>query len=368
VRRLFIPAALALSLPIVPASLDGESIIDEWTSVFHTINLTHFADWPGVGGRMPIDISSAVDKIWLIWPHAIISLNSRGMPDSESLLSLFSSQSTGWTPENGVLSSKGDWVAYSDKRFYRLDLLTARIRNFDWKRSPAGPIFAAPEGNLVALIGEKTYYVDFSSNENTSASLLDFNFPSALTVSTTITEFAWLDTRGIHLVSIENGKEVIIPLTAGALPAGNPWGIVRFDGKLVLAYPRALYAVELPTEESPRISKLEAEWLPRRWYRLRGSETALLIHTPETEELRIYRAEKETGAALLPSYKDFLAEHAVPAGRLLEEKKEIEAAVQYYNWALPQIRGFRSKYPLEGVWAELERELVERRLALLQVD
>jgi len=366
VRRFSLPATLALALPLVLAALDGEEIITEWTGVFYRINLAHFADWPGVDGSMPIDVSSAADRVWLIWPHTIISLSSRGIPDSTSLLSLFSSQTAGWIPENGVLSSHGEWVAYLNNRFYILDLLTAKMRSLDWKRGSAGPIFAAPDGNLVALIGEEAYQVDFS--KNASASLLGFNFPSTLAVSIAMAELAWLDTKGIHLVSIENGNEAVIPLTVGALPAGSPWGIVWFGDRLVFAYPRALYSVKLLTKESPRISKFEARWLPRRWYRLRGSENALLVHIPETEELWLYRAEEEAGIAPLPGYKDFLAEHAVSAGRFLEEKGEFEAAVQYYNWVLPQIRGFRSRYPLEGIWAELEHELVELRLVLLQVD
>lgn len=370
-KRLSIFTSLAIALPLVPAALDGKAIITEWTGAFHTMDLAHFADWPGVDGNMPIDVSATADRVWLIWPHTIISLSARGMPDAASLLSLFSSQTAswngaGWTPENGILSSRGDWLGYLEGRVYRLDLLSARTRSGDWKEGPAKSLFAAPNGNLVALTGKGAYYVNFS--ENVSASVLDFNVPPILAVSTREPELAWLDAEGIHLVSIRDGSEEIIPIPAGGLPAGSPWGASWFGDSLVLAYPGALYAVNLSVAGPPLISRFEARGLSRRWYRIRGNENALLIHTPETRKLWIYGAEEEANTVALPAYRDFLAEHAKPAGRLLEEVKEFGAAVRYYNWVLPQIRFFRSRYPLEEVWAELEHELVERRLDLLQVD
>jgi len=357
---------------VLPAQAD-EAIISEWTGAIHTLNLTHFTDWPGVDGSMAIDVSAMGDRVWLIWPHTVISLNARGMPDSKSLLSLFSSQSVSWnggrwTPENGILSSRADWLAYLESGFRSLDLLNAEVRNIDWKGGWAEPLFAAPNGNIVALIDRKAHYVDFHGHEGVLTRLLDFHVPSVSTVSTETAKLAWLDAKGIHLVSMDEGKEKIIPLEAGALPAESPWGISWFGANLVLAYPRTIYAVISPGEEPPRVSRFEEEWLPRRWYRLRGGKNTLLVHTPETNKLRICRFEKEASIASLPIFKDFLAEHAIPAGQLLEEEEKFEAAVRYYNWTLPQVRAFRSKYPLEEVWAKLERELVERRLVLLQME
>jgi len=369
-RKLSISATLALVLPLIINALESKTIINGCTGVFYTINLTQFADWPGIGGTMPIDFSAASDRIWIIWPHTIISLDSLGMPDAASLLSIFSSQTAdwngrSWNPENGTVSSKGDWLAYLEGKFYRLDLLTAKLWSIDWKGNPVESIFAAPSGNLVLSSNRKAYHVNFS--DEIRASMLSFDIPSILAVSNKTTKLAWLDTSGIHLFSIEDESEEIIPLTRGVLPALGPWGISWFKGQLVLAYPGALYAVNLSVGESSRISKFEARWLPGRWYRLRGNEDALLIHTLETEELRVYRAEEETPIAKVPVYSDFLAEYAITAGKLLEEKEELEAAVQYYNWTLPQIRYFRSRYPLKTVWAKLEHELVERRQVLLKI-
>lgn len=370
-RKLSIFTTFALALPSLVATLDSKTIITEWTGVFYTVNLAHFADWPNLDGSIPMDVSAVANRIWLIWPHTVINLSAGGMLDTKSLLSLFSSQTANWnegrwSPENGILSSKGDWLGYLEDRFYRLDLLSAKVWSTDWKGGPVESLLAAPDGNLIAFIDAKAYYVNLSNHKHILVSALDFNVPPILAVSTQEPELAWLDKKEIHLVSLKDGSEEIIPLAAGALPSGNPWGASWFGGSLVLAYPSTLCAVDLSLERPPRISKFEAGWLPRRWYRLRGGGSLLLVHSPENEKLRIYGAEEPT--APLPSYKDFLAEHAIPAGRLLEEKEEFEAAVQYYNWTLPQIRDFRSKYPLEKVWAELEHELVERRSVLLQID
>lgn len=370
-RGFSISTILVLAFPLVLSAMNNKTIIAEGAGAFYTVNLDHFADWPGVDESMLIDVSTTDDRVWLIWPRTIISLNAHGMPDSMSLLSLFSSQSASWnggswTPENGVLSSKGNWLAYLDSGFLSLDLLSAKVWSIDWKRGRAELLFAAPNGNLVILVDEEAYYVDFSSD--VSARLLDFHFPSISAVSTEMLKLAWLDAKGIHLASIEDGNKEIISLPTGVLPAGNPWGISWFDASLVLAYPGTLYTVTLPVEGVPRIFEFEVEWLPERWYRLRGGKNALLIHSLETGKLRIYRIEEEASITVLPSYRDFLEKHAIPAGLLLEEKEEFAAAVRYYNWVLPQIRAFRSRYPLKAVWAKLERELVERRLVLLQMD
>ena len=370
-RRLFLFPTLALVLPFVIAALDNKAIIIEWTGAFQSVNLVHFIDWPKVDGSTPIDVSVAADRVWLIWPHTIINLSASGKSDSKTLLSLFSSQTANWnggswTPENGILSSKGDWLGYLEGKLYRLDLLSGGVRSADWKDGLADSLFAAPEGNLVALKGTKAYYVEFSKHVLVSA--LDFDVPSVLAVSTQRPVLAWLEQKRIHLVSMKDGSKEIIPLEDGLLPPGSPWGVSWLRGNLVLAYPGTLYAVDLSAVGSPRISKFEAQWLPKRWYKFRGGGSVLLVHVLETGKLWIYGVEVETNAVPLPSYKDFLAEHVTPAGRLLEEKKEFEAAVRYYNWTLPQIRAFRSRYPLEEVWAELEHELVERRLVLLQLD
>ena len=367
------PTILILAFPLVLTAQDDKTIIDEWTGAIHTLNLTHFADWPRVDGNMVVDVSTMGNRVWLVWPHTVISLTERGIPDSKSLLSLFSSQSVNWnggrwTPENGLLSSKGDWLAYLESGFHSLDMLTAEVQEIDWEKGWVEPLFAASNGNLVALIDREAHYVDFSAHDGVLVRLLDFYVPSVSAVSTEAPKLAWLDEKGIHLVSMEDGKEEIIPLEAGVLPSRSPWGISWFGANLVLAYPGTLYRVFLPVEGVARISRFEVEWLSEKWYRLRGGKNTLLIHTPESGKLRICRIKKENPITSLPSFKDFLAEHAIPAGQLLEEEKKFEAAVRYYNWMLPQIRTFRSGYPLEQVWARLEHELVERRLVLLQME
>ncbi len=359
---------------------DPYSIISEWNASIQLISTTDFNAWPGVSGIAPVDVSTAAGRIWLIWPGSIINLNEKGRTDEQTLLTLFATRTApwgneSWTARNGVVCSDAYWRGFTDlqSEFAQLNLLSGEVSMRPWGGDIPDSIYPSSNGKILIFTGMDTVLAGFDTREIH----IDSDIPpvSLLTVSGTEPLAAWRDgeSNGIHIAGYGNDVSAyhrIINLEKDLLPAAAPWSMGWAGKLLVLAYPGKLFALDIPDEGDPLIYQLTDLRLPDRWYRIRGDENRLVVQSPEAGILALITvraAEDDVQNSIRQDdgeFADLLRVNTLSAGDNLEKSGYFRQAERYYGWVLPYIREYRSRYPLEEIWPELESEITRRRMTL----
>ncbi|RKX84735.1 MAG: hypothetical protein DRP70_12715 [Spirochaetes bacterium] len=347
---------------------DPSTIIPEDDVSIQFFPTSDFADWPGVSGISPIELSAAAGRVWLVWPGSIINLNGSGAVDEQTLLTLFASRDAlwgddEWSAQSGVICSDGFWRGFIDlpHLFAQLDLFSGIVSTRNWEGELPDSIYPASDGNLLIFTGDKAELADF----NNGIQELGNGIPplSMLAVSTTEPIAAWQEggSSSIHIAGFER---IDSPNSKMEIP-GVPWSMSWAGKMLVIAYPGKLYALEM--EGHPAVYRLENERLPDRWYRIRGGKNNLVIQSPEEGTAGILSLAKENlplSGEVREDFVSLLKKYTLTAGDKLEEAGFGSQADHYYRWVMPYIREYRSRYPLEEIWPNLESEITRRRSAL----
>lgn len=386
VKNIRYPVAAAvlafLLFSVHPTRGDSPSIISEWNATIQIIPAEDFSDWPGVESAVPVDVSAEAGRIWILWPDAIVSLDSEGYPDTLSLLSLFSS-STGkwpgdsWSPEGGLMCSDGIWrsVDLPNRVLLELDPVTGVVTQRPWEENRPTVLHPAGGGNLLAVSGNEVSLVFTGAADPPEAQhrIIDSELPplSLAAASRKIPVMAWkaigspmIQIAPIPLEEETNLPTSEIPVRQEIRTTGNPWGMDWSGSMLILAGPGRLTAVIFGADGSRETRVLEDPRLPGRWYRIRGGEDRLLVHSPETG--LIASIQPGTGPKENPStdFSFLLEAEVLNAGDLLENRGLDKEAAAYYSWALSLVRRERSRYPLAESWPMLEKEIADRRAIL----
>jgi len=355
----FLPAAGVLSAD------DTRSIITEGSVSIQFFSTSAFTGWPGVSGLSPVEVSAEAERIRLIWPGSIIDLNTRGETDSQTLLTLFATRTASWgtgnwTPRDGVVCSDGFWRGFSDQGFTQLNLTTGAVKVRKWEGSPPDSIYPAYDGNLLIFSGGKVILADFNSGEIRQETRIPSL--SMLAVSTRAPLAAWQESSGgsLHIIDFDTLKNLEIEN-----PPGKPWSMSWAGDSLVIACPGELCAIDIQGGEPSEFSILEDKRLPERWYRIRGGKNYLLIQSPEEGNAAILTPE-ETGPVPVEDsdFQELLKKYSLSAGDELTRMALLTQADRYYSWVMTYIREFRSRYPLEEIWPNLESEITRRRNGL----
>ncbi|RKX97492.1 MAG: hypothetical protein DRZ90_06045 [Spirochaetes bacterium] len=344
---------------------DPDIIIPDAGLSIQFFSTSIFADWPGVSGFTPIDVSAAVGRVWLVWPGSIINLNGRGDVDEQTLLTLFASRDAlwgngEWSAQSGAVCSDGFWRGFIDlpQTFAQLDLFSGIVSTRSWEGKLPDSIYPAFEGKLLLITGDKARLADFSSTEQELVS----GIPpvSVLAVSTTRPMAAWQGGGGgsIQITGFDSSDSKLeIP--------GVPWSMSWAGDMLIIAYPGELYAMKVNGNQT--VYRLEDERLPGRWYRVRGGKNSLVIQSPEEGTAGILSISKDSrppSGEADGNFVELLKKYTLTAGDKLEEAGFSSQADRYYRWVMPYIREYRSRYPLEEIWPNLESEITRRRSAL----
>ena len=351
-------------------------IISQGAVTIQVLSLTEFSSWPGIGTSPPIDIRAAAGRIIAVWPKRLISLNSRGRADRATLLALFATASAPWingewTPENGLLCTDGIWRApVPGFGLYELNLSTGSVNRRTEPRLIPGSLHPGPQGSTL-IRGTHASMIIPARGELTILPAVAPKTP-LIAVSSTLPnppKIAW--------ISPEDGA-----LHAGALriDPSSLGGDVNWSmdwwGRS-LAVGRSGYVLVLTPgggEEGDNlhpVHRIEDPRIPSRWYRVRGDENRLILHTPGLPEaLIITRASPDSllspdiSPSTGQSFPELLKTHVLDAGLHLEAEGRESAAESFYGWSLPLIRENRSRRPLDPAWARLEREITARRSRL----
>jgi len=319
----------------------------------------------------PVDVSAEAGRVWLVWPKSIINLNVTGNSDMQTLLTLFATQDArwgdgDWTAGNGVICSDGYWRGFIDPHsaLAQIDLFSGLVSSREWKGKIPDSIYPATEGQMIIFSGDRAFLSGFGS-ENLE---LESSIPpvSMLAVSTHSPLAAWRDgiNGSLHISSYKNSTETEINF-----PPGIPRGISWVGDMLVIAYQGKLYAIDVkntPGGEYPAAYRMEDKRLPESWYRIRGGENYLVIQSPEEETAMVLSIENadDEGLQLNENFSQLLEAYALSAGDELERAGLPRRAERYYRWVIHYVREFRSRYPLEGIWPDLESEITRRRVSL----
>ncbi len=359
-----------------PSRGDTLPIISEWNPSIQFIKSERFISWPGVETSIPVDVSAEAGRIWLIWPTALVSLNSEGRSDEYSLLSLFSSVSAEqgsnrWSPESGIMCSDGIWRSFEsgNPAIKELNPVTGLIRRRYWNRPVPDTIYPGPEGSLLCFSDTSAYLIYPGDSDTAEADTveMDEELPpiSMISLSREGTLVAW---RELSSGMIRYGKllgghvEEQIDLSV----RGTFWGMDWSGDLLILSGPGKLTAIRNDGKNEIEIGVLEDARLPKRWYRIRGSRENLLIHSPETGLVAMIgkntlsSAPEDHSDGGTEAFEILLKENVLKAGSLLETWGYQDQAVRFYSWVLPQIRSQRSRDPMDEAWPELEHAVTDR--------
>ena len=343
---------------------------------------------------MPVDVAVAAGRLWLIWPEALISLGMDGNFDDISLLTLFSSRTADWggkpwSPEGGLICSDGIWRAVDPLggRMLELNPISSVVTRRTWEGPGPDALYPAPGTVMLAVSGEEASLV-FPSASPDDASIeripLSTAVPplSMLAVSASSPIIAWRETgssiirlagsperRGVEeLFTAADTREKLEGIPEWVIPFQEvSWGMDWAGPYLVLAGPGRLTALTFRNLENFEQLILEDPRLPDRWYRIRGGEGALLVHSPETGMLAVVTPEggeelnDETGWG---DFADLLEAHALDAGADLEGRGFRKEAEAYYGWLIPYIRAQRSRRPLSTLWPDMEEQAARLRMEL----
>jgi len=344
---------------------DTPTIITEGSVSIQFFSTADFTGWPGVSGFAPVDVSAEAGRVWLIWPGSIINLDTAGGADVQTLLTIFATRSASWgkdrwTPRSGIICSDGYWRGFVDLDFTQVDLFSGIVTVKKWDGDSPDSIYPASDGNLMIFSGNKAELADFNSGKMKLVSRIP---PvSMLAVSTRAPLAAWWEggSSSLHITDFdaETDRQVEIP-------PGIPWNMSWVGNLLVTAYSGKLYALNIQKSDKPEITLFEDERLPDRWYRIRGGEDYLLIQSPEEGTAAVLTM-KSSGSPRRQNddFPELLKKYTLDAGDELVKSGLLQQAGRYYSWVMPYIREFRSRYPLEEIWPNLESEITHRRSTL----
>ena len=116
-RRRLVPTVVLVLLTVDASAMDqAKPIIAQWSPEIQILSLSGQTAWPYSSGALPLEVSPAGDRLTSVWPRSLISLNSRGRADRDTLLALFATTTADWiagewSPDNGALGSDGFWRA-----------------------------------------------------------------------------------------------------------------------------------------------------------------------------------------------------------------------------------------------------------------
>jgi len=341
-------------------------IIPEAELTIQVFPTGRYAEWPGLDGSEPIDMAVVDDRILLVWSGGVLNLDSRGRGDELTLITLFAtvqgaSDRRSWSPEGGVLCRDLVWRRPdSEAGILRgWNLRTGEVTEHRWNGPPPDALYAAPEGAILALTGDRAALIAPDGSTRDLASRLP---PATLRAAAPGTpKVAWMEAMGgaLHITDYLQGRDrVVVEMTD---PAGRPWSLAWVGDRLVGAWSGRLRLLDAA---HPR--EYRDERLPDRWYRLHGGNAALGILSPGSGAAALVSIAASATAEPRsePDFAKLVERSALSAGQALEDREDPWLAEAYYGWILDSVRAFRSRQPLSETWPLLEEEVTRRRTRL----
>ena len=329
------------------------------------------------------------DRLILVFNQALINLNQSGMPDRETLISLFVSQTRHpeigtWSPESGTLTSDGIWRGFTTSSLrpliFSLNLSTASIHNLYWEDFL--PRRLKPAGSASILIEQANAFkiLQFQNRKVHQYGPFKPERPiSYLAISPISGQIAYLEALGgrVHFLDITTALSSDNPsppkkVAEITIPPG-PFGMDFAGNSLIVAYPGKLLIIQHPIQ--PMVQTFHHPDIPLNWYNIYGGPQRLVIHSPRNPKITII---SPADSALSPlslegtSFSRLLEEQAIPAARALMEQdsprqnpvlqnphKQNSRARDFLLWLLPHIREQRAINPLNTAWPRLESQSQE---------
>lgn len=354
---------LILTYPLSALDESG-SIINISSLKFQIIPLRNLENWPGVEQSALIDLSLLGGRITLVWPDVIISLPPDGKPDEKTLLTLFATTypESQWQMENGTVATDGYWIAPdAEGRLGRFNLQNAEFYTYSAKIS-YGPLYPIPGAAILSFTPKAVRIAPDGSRGTLPVSR---PLSTLFAVSPLDDRMAWLERETLRISSYLNRRQIQTISLAGKVPTLGIRALSWVGDLLALAMPGTIALID---PDSANWQLQQHPLIPRYWYYLRGTSTRIALASPESANVILIEKTKP-GHASEPEHIDYefsalLKDYALQVGEILQLEAGTERSAAYYSWVLPMIRDFRSRYPLDFRWAEMEALLVERRAQL----
>ena len=305
------------------------------------LSLDQFSAWPGIGSSLPLDVQPAAGRIAAIWPNRIIWLDSRGRADRATLLAFFAASSArwingAWNPENGLLCSDGIWRALiPGVGLYELNLSTGAAGRISEPRLIPGALHPGPEGSVI-IRGKEGSMTVRPGGEVTALPAIAPRSPLAAVSSgfPKLPRAAWISPEDGALYT--GGFRMDASLLGGDVNWSMDWWgqsvVIGRSGYLLVVTPGG----GGQAENSGAARRIEDPRIPRRWYRVRGAEGRLILHSPERPEaLIITRASSEPAAPAAPA--DAVADAPADAAPAVPAAAPADAASDALADAAPAV-------------------------------
>lgn len=325
---------------------DGpDTIVPELSTEIQRIG--PFQGWPGIYGQPPVSTAAAADRIWLIWPETMISLDADGRTDNQTLLTLFFSGQSNWKLENGIMGTDGIWRNFSAGTIRTFSPLTGETSQKRLRNGTPAALYPAYEGHTVCVYPDG---MNIISPEGTALPTGRLPPYSAFAASDTRPLAAFMYAGQLYISPFDAEPTVLM---SEDLPDAPLWSMAWAGDLLLLGYPGLICVLE-PFEENKQ-TQIQNSRIPELYYQLNASQGQILLHTQE--------AVLNLTDTVLRNSGDFSAavkQHALSAANQIPDALKH----QYYSWILQYVRILRSRFPLDAYWPDSEARLTRLRAEL----
>jgi len=359
------------------------TIITDSQVFIHRLNFSllssFFSDIPDIRNRHPVKIIISEDRFYIILPETVINITNRGQADEKTLISMFLSgelEKEGIYAGEKTVSSGGYIYFFRENRLFRINLNSGFKESFVWDADPPEKIYPACGNNLI-FTAEKNSLAFFDTAEkqiniisnNTGIYRNNSTFITAVSEEYPLAAVKDLRSRTVAVYNIYSGKSKKITLledTDGRMTWAGKNLIFGCNGNFIILN------TQMENLNRINIYKYSSTLIPSTWYSLSGYGNTVLLFSPFMEETEIFSyknsSEEKTESGKnhsteINSFKSLIKNKSEPAGKIMETSGRAYAAA-FYSWVLGFIEEYRSENPLDFSWADLEKNIREKRYAL----
>jgi len=359
------------------------TIITDSQVFIHRLNYSQlsafFSELPDIKNRHPVKTVISKDRFYIILPETVINITNSGQADEKTLISLYLSRQLkkeGIYAGEKIISTNGFMYFFKENKLFRINMNSGYKESYVWNTDPPEKIYPACGDNLI-FPAEKNSLAVFDTVEkqikiispNTGVYKENSTFYTAVSEEYPLTAVKEFRSGTVVIYNIYNGKhkKITIPENTGST--------MTWAGKNLVFGNKGNFII-LNTEpedlEQIKIYKYSSPAIPSAWYTLSGYGNCAALFSPFREETELFyynsRTPENTQSGRTPgmeinSFHNLVKYRSETAGKIMETAGAASAAA-FYSWLLEFIEEYRSENPLDFAWADLEKNIRQKRYEL----